>query len=181
MCDRHIWFHVESTTYSNFDLLQNKLNPGLEEMWKLEKVLCHSATFSKLNCLNYFTEIFLAGYSFSEKLWATSIRYNSQHALSFGSAVQTCKFKKKIKIKQYIYKIIFSLLLIWNRCFSWTLTAQPAQIWKFVSIAESFYSVRYGSSNIMSFIPLNNLFCFMSFKMFFEQSAIFTRVERPCY
>ena len=112
-------------------------------------------------------------------------RYNSQHALSFGSAVQTCKFKKKniyiYKIKQYIYNIILSLLLIWNRCFSWTLTAQPAQIWKFVSIAESFYSVRYGSSNIMSFIPLNNLFCFMSFKMFFEQSAIFTRVERPCY
>ena len=33
--------------------------------------------------------------------------------------------------------------------------------------AESFYSVKYGLSNITSIIPSNNLFCFMSFQIFF--------------
>ena len=34
-------------------------------------------------------------------------------------------------------------------------------------LAESSYSVKYGSSNITSIIPSNNLFCFMSFQMVF--------------
>ena len=34
-------------------------------------------------------------------------------------------------------------------------------------LAKSFYFVKYGSSNIMSFIPSNNLFCFMTYRYFF--------------
>ena len=41
----------------------------------------------------------------------------------------------------------------WLKCFS-------------VAIVESFYSVKYGSSNITSVILSNNLFGFMSFQMF---------------
>ena len=36
----------------------------------------------------------------------------------------------------------------------------------FNPIAESSYSVKYGSSNITSIVPSNNLFCFMSFQIF---------------
>ena len=44
---------------------------------------------------------------------------------------------------------------------------------KMKTLAESFYFVKYGSSNIMSIIPSNNLFCVMSFQIyFFKQSAI---------
>ena len=39
-------------------------------------------------------------------------------------------------------------------------------------LAKFFYLVKYGSSNITSFIPSNDLFCFMSFQIFFKQTAI---------
>ena len=39
--------------------------------------------------------------------------------------------------------------------------------YRITSQAESFYSVKYGSSNTASFIPSNKVFCFMIFKMSF--------------
>ena len=38
--------------------------------------------------------------------------------------------------------------------------------------AESFYSFKYGSSNNPLNIRSNDLFCFMSFQVFFKQYAI---------
>ena len=54
------------------------------------------------------------------------------------------------------WKTEFNILLLYLKT--------DLHIWYFTFIsAEPFYFVKYGSSNISSIIPSNNLFCFMSF------------------
>ena len=48
---------------------------------------------------------------------------------------------------------------------SWTKNIKSSTI---DLLAESFYSVKYGSLNITLIVPSNNLFCFMSFQMGFS-------------
>ena len=40
-----------------------------------------------------------------------------------------------------------------------------------ITMAKSFYSVKYGSSNVTSFILSNIFFCFMSFQTFFQTTC----------
>ena len=49
----------------------------------------------------------------------------------------------------------------------------PVSIHNLLQIAKSFYSIKYGSSNITSIVSSNNSLCFMSFQMgFLKQSVI---------
>ena len=65
---------------------------------------------------------------------------------------------------------LYGASLLYTQCYIpylHTLTIFQELSHYFTSIAESFYSVKYGSSNITSFIPSNHLLCFMSFQMQF--------------
>ena len=48
-------------------------------------------------------------------------------------------------------------------------------------LAESLYYVKYRLSNITSIIPSNNLFCFVSFQMCFNQFAILAFLILFCF
>jgi hypothetical protein len=64
-----------------------------------------------------------------------------------------------------LYNKIFSVFSCWKK--NEFVYLFLGHVNKNVPKAESFYSIKYGSSNITSIIPSNNLFSFMSFQMVF--------------